>query len=145
VLNGPDSEIPGPEECDNGVNNSQYGDASEGACAPGCIKPANCGDGVVARLAGEQCDDGINDGSYGGCNDDCTFAPHCGDGVLQKEFEECDDVENDGGYGECAPGCVLGPHCGDGSVHPDFEECDDANDINNDGCTNACQKIVVIV
>jgi hypothetical protein len=28
-----------------------------------------------------SCDDGINDGAYNTCNDDCTFAPRCGDGV----------------------------------------------------------------
>ncbi len=156
-----DNEVNGPEECDNGVNNSGYDDPDPNACLPGCIKPPFCGDKIVSKMSGEQCDDGVNDGSYGTCNPDCTFAPRCGDGTPQmdinpetgKPYEECDDRTNDGGYGECAPGCVIGPHCGDGSIYPGtdpstgkpYEECDDGNDIDNDGCTNQCKEVIVIV
>ena len=50
-----------------------------------------CGDAAITRL--EVCDDGINDGSYGSCLPDClSFAPRCGDGILQADQgEECDD------------------------------------------------------
>ena len=34
----------------------------------------------------------LNDGSYGGCNDDCSRAPFCGDGILQPEYEACDPL-----------------------------------------------------
>jgi fibro-slime domain-containing protein len=148
-----DGELNGPEECDNGVNNSAYDDPDPNACLPGCLKPPSCGDKIVSKMAGEQCDDGVNDGSYGTCMPDCTFAPRCGDGVRQEDinpdtgnpYEECDDRTNDGGYGECAPGCVIGPHCGDESVYPGYEDCDDGNDNNSDGCTNQCEEVVVIV
>jgi fibro-slime domain-containing protein len=137
-----DGEVNGPEECDNGVNDSVYTDTSEDACAPGCIKPPICGDGVVSKLAGEQCDDGVNNGDYGTCAPGCVFAPYCGDGVVQEGFEECDDRVNDGGYGECGVGCVIGPYCGDGEVYPGFEECDDGDDIDNNGCSNQCKVVV---
>jgi cysteine-rich repeat protein len=127
------------------VNNSDYGEEGTDAYAPGCIKPAVCGDGVVSKIAGEQCDDGVNAGGYGGCMPDCKIGPHCGDGLLQPDFEKCDDGVNDGGYGECAPGCVLGPYCGDGSVYPGYEECDDGDDIDDNGCTNTCKEVHVMV
>lgn len=60
---------------------------------------AVCGDAVVSQ--GEACDDGtgFNVGGYGSttaqrkCEPDCqSFAPYCGDGILQVRFtEQCDD------------------------------------------------------
>ena len=44
----------GPEECDNGLNISQYASVSGDACAPGCLLPGSCGDGRVK--ASQECD-----------------------------------------------------------------------------------------
>jgi fibro-slime domain-containing protein len=48
-----------------------------------------CGDGIVSL--GEECDDGINDGGYGECAPGCVLGEHCGDSIVQPEFESCDD------------------------------------------------------
>lgn len=63
-----------------------------------------CGDGVV-QTEEEVCDDGPgqNIGTYGSstaerhCAPGCaSFAPYCGDGILQVRFgEECDDADTD--------------------------------------------------
>jgi hypothetical protein len=50
-----------------------------------------CGDGVLTPE--KQCDLGVanNTGAYGGCNADCTLAPYCGDGIVEKQFgEQCE-------------------------------------------------------
>jgi len=91
--------------------------------------------------AGEVCDDGLNNGNYGTCNPGCfTFAPNCGDGVVQMaNGEQCDDgnrINNDA----CSNSCVTAL-CGDGVVNG-MEECDDANMINTDACTNACVRAI---
>ena len=49
------------ENCDDGVNLSEYG-----GCGPGCVAGPSCGDGIVQSKF-EQCDDGVLDGKYGGC------------------------------------------------------------------------------
>lgn len=93
---GSETTTPGPhcgdgvmqedEECDLGPEN-----ADDGMCSTTCHL-AKCGDGKVQK--GEQCDDGVNDGAYGGCVTDCSArAPHCGDGVLQGDYEECDEAD----------------------------------------------------
>jgi fibro-slime domain-containing protein len=45
----------GPEQCDNGTaqNTGKYG-----GCNADCTRAAYCGDGIVQKSAGEQCDDG---------------------------------------------------------------------------------------
>lgn len=63
-----------------------------------------CGDGIVTP--DEACDDGTNDGRYGGCMPGCLMrAPHCGDGVLQRDQgEQCDDgnmLNEDGCSSRC--------------------------------------------
>lgn len=51
-----------------------------------------CGDGQ--QTPDEECDKGeANDGAYGGCNEDCTLAPRCGDGVVDNGHEVCDGGE----------------------------------------------------
>jgi fibro-slime domain-containing protein len=101
-----DAATNGPEQCDNGVNTDLYRFETDD-CAPGCVTPSFCGDGVTDERFSEQCDDGTdeNDGSYGGCNADCTRAPRCGDGNLD-EVEQCDDGNrrnNDG----CSVNCIV--------------------------------------
>ena len=86
----------------------------------------------------------MNDGAYGGCAPTCQAGPHCGDSVVQSEFEQCDDGTNDGGYGECSAGCVLGPYCGDGNISIEFEECDDGGNEDGDGCSAACKREVSV-
>ncbi|MEY2931685.1 MAG: hypothetical protein RL033_2434 [Pseudomonadota bacterium] len=87
----------GFEECDGINNNSSYHNNPE-ACAPGCVRPWHCGDGVVDGTQGEACDDGINDGAYGGCTAQCLLAPRCGDGQVTAD-ETCDDANRRDGDG----------------------------------------------
>ncbi len=97
-----------------------------------------CGDGYVD--SGEECDlgPGQNDGDYGECNTSCRLAPHCGDGVVQPEFEQCDV-----GFGNPSPSChadCSGTHCGDEIVQ-EGEECDNGEWNTDDwysGCTTHC-------
>lgn len=56
-----------PEECDDGVNLSTYGQVD--GCAPGCRKPPYCGDGKIDG-AHEGCDEGPNNG-HASCTIDC--------------------------------------------------------------------------
>ena len=61
------------------------------------VRLAICGDGII--YSGQLCDDGEFNGTYSPtvagryCNTTCNgWAPHCGDGVLQTQFnEECDE------------------------------------------------------
>src|SRR5690606_4315835 len=72
----------GVEACDDG--NPDNGDDCLSTC-----ELATCGDGFVHK-GDEVCDDGINDGSYGGCQPGCAaLGPHCGDGVLDPDWETC--------------------------------------------------------
>jgi fibro-slime domain-containing protein len=102
-----------------------------------------CGDGIRTRF--ELCDDGeaMNTGEYGRCNDTCTaLGPHCGDGIVQEEFEDCDDGENLGGAGGCNPDCTSGPFCGDGIRQPELGESCDAGSQNGQpgsACDDDCQ------
>ncbi|WP_164001541.1 DUF4215 domain-containing protein [Pyxidicoccus caerfyrddinensis] len=53
---------------------------------------ATCGDSIVDKTKGEECDDGVNDGGYGQCARGCVWGPRCGDNAIQAEGgEECDD------------------------------------------------------
>ena len=80
------------EVCDDGINDGSYG-----YCGSDCTYlPPRCGDGVVDRSYGEICDDGLNTGAYNTCNPDCTLPAHCGDKIIQEEFESCDDGEENG-------------------------------------------------
>jgi fibro-slime domain-containing protein len=97
-----DGEVqPGMEQCDDGVNLTPYGPTG---CAPGCKKPAFCGDGKVDSSFGEECDDGVNGGEYGKCDMGCVLGPRCGDGVVQSAHEQCDDgnkINGDGCDNDC--------------------------------------------
>ena len=72
-----------------------------------------CGNGIVDP-PDEACDDGVNNGQYatstGGrqCMPDCTsFAPYCGDNILQPQFgEQCDDGNNTSDDG-CSSACQI--------------------------------------
>ena len=163
--------MPGPETCDDGVNDGtcgtcnpdctpapkcgdatgqpEYGEECEPVmsndpnCTQACRKPGGCGDDLVTPP--EQCDDGalFNSGEYGACAPSCIFAPHCGDGVVNGP-EECDDGILDGTYGGCTSRCTLSPGCGDGIVNED-EECDHGPDNGRDGiCTSGCKICICL-
>jgi fibro-slime domain-containing protein len=96
-----------PEECDDGVNLTNYSFTGMPGCAPGCKLGAYCGDGQVNSLFGEQCDDGINAGGYGGCDPTCKLGPRCGDGKTQTtDGEQCDDGNTVSGDG-CSSTCQM--------------------------------------
>jgi len=101
-----DSITNGPEDCDDGPDNTAYSADGEG-CSYECLhNQAYCGDGI--RNGPEQCDLGTaeNTGEYGTCNDDCTRAPYCGDGRTQDgDGEQCDDGPT--GSLTCSPACML--------------------------------------
>lgn len=90
------------EVCDDGINDGTYGH-----CGLGCsYMPPFCGDGIVDSVNGELCDNGTNNGTYNTCNPDCTLPEHCGDGIVQAEFEQCDEgAEN--GTGKCSTSCTT--------------------------------------
>ena len=97
------------ECCDDG--NLASGDGCSDRCQvesadfpEGCT-PMNCGNGILEP--GEQCDNGDdNDSSFGGCTPECVWGPHCGDGIVQKEYEDCDDgnYRDDDG---CPESCII--------------------------------------
>ncbi len=100
-----------------------------------------CGNGVVERVLGEQCDD-ANTTPGDGCSATCTIeAPAgCGDGTLNLAAgEACDDGNTMAGDG-CSATCQLEPlggSCGDGTIDPG-EVCDDSNTTGGDGCNPTC-------
>ena len=141
-----------PEQCDDGVNQTAYATASSTACAPGCVKPAYCGDGALQQNHGEVCDNGSKnaDGAYGGCTTKCALGPRCGDQIVQSsDGEVCDNGYNATPYvatlasDSCAPGCKLPAYCGNGTVDVPYEICDNgANNSNTgayDSCTTSCK------
>ena len=98
----------GEENCDDGSNNGVYIASPPGNCSSDCSVFGGggyCGDAIV-QPAYEECDNVINNGSYGTCNSDCTFAPHCGDGVTDAGDEACDDGNTTPGDG-CDESCNI--------------------------------------
>ncbi|MBO4351547.1 MAG: DUF4215 domain-containing protein [Proteobacteria bacterium] len=92
------------EVCDDGINDGSYG-----GCGIGCTyMPPRCGDGIVNTAEGEECDNGddANVGGYGGCKAGCKLDIHCGDHIVQPEFEQCDEGK-DNGAGTCTQSCVF--------------------------------------
>ncbi|CAD8156097.1 unnamed protein product [Paramecium octaurelia] len=88
---------------------------------------SECGDGKIALLQQEQCDDQNNQSNDGcfeckfECTENCLFCNHSLDCVLcQKHFENQNNI------------CV--PICGDGIIVEGYEQCDDGNDVEFDGC-----------
>jgi uncharacterized repeat protein (TIGR01451 family) len=67
-----------------------------------------------------------------------TYEPFCGDYNIDNG-EECDDGPN--GSNTCTADCktIPDPKCGDGKVDAG-EMCDDGNNINDDECSNSCEK-----
>ena len=128
------------EACDGG----QGGSAE---CDTDCTV-AECGDGTVNRLAGEECDAGmITENVPDGCRIGC-LAPRCGDGIVDlitNGGEECDagDANSDTEADACRTDC-RDPRCGDRVIDAG-EACDDGPDNWDLGpvgaCTSACAVI----
>jgi len=96
---------PSHEACDNGFNLDLYAGAGASSCAPGCVLPPSCGDGVV-NAPYELCDQGAQnaDGTYDGCKTNCSWGPYCGDGVVDPG-EQCDNGVGNTAYSETAGAC----------------------------------------
>jgi cysteine-rich repeat protein len=144
ICQGPDDTPPGPEECDDGYNDALYAYSAE-SCAPGCVWPPYCGDGVISP-AFELCDDGAanDDAAYNGCTTQCTWGPYCGDGNVDAPHETCDDGLDNTLYSTtgagCGPDCEPAPYCGDG-IKNGPEQCDEGTENNTGeygGCNPDC-------
>ncbi|MFC1641252.1 DUF4215 domain-containing protein [Myxococcota bacterium] len=132
VRQGPNDSPSGPEQCDNGRNLDTYSTNTDDECAPGCLFPPRCGDGLI-RAGFEECDNGADnhDAAYGlsACKTDCTLAGSCGDGVVDEQ-EICDRGPKNGqeyGPDSCGYDCQPGPRCGDATRNGP-EECDGTKD-----------------
>jgi cysteine-rich repeat protein len=124
------------EECDDG--NRVSGDSCSAVCL---LELGYCGDGIVQRELGEQCDGPLSVlGLPYSCGPDCRIlSPLCGDGKLDPG-EECDDgdANTDERDGACRTNCSR-MRCGDGIVDMG-EECDDGNLYTGDGCDRLCRR-----
>jgi len=98
-----------------------------------------CGNGLVQKIDGEQCDDG-NTVAGDGCASSCTLEA-CGDGIVNDSgLEQCDDGNTASGDG-CDANCTL-TACGNGIVTA-AEQCDDGDSVYHfgDRCDAACQSM----
>ena len=161
-----------------GAGNGGGGNAGNAGCGILCVTSGGgsggsptvqidskkCGDGVLDKDLGEQCDDG-NRNNGDGCNKLCQLEANfkcdtpgqpcvdqrkCGNGILTSD-ETCDDgntVSGDGCSADCknvepgwqcrVPGKPCFPLCGDGKL-TGTESCDDGNAVSGDGCSSTCQ------
>lgn len=91
--------IEGSEECDDADANS---DTTPDACRTDC-REAQCNDGVLDPLHGEECDDGSqNSNDPNACRATCML-PRCGDGTPDMG-EACDDGND--GWGDTCYECT---------------------------------------
>ena len=112
------------------------------------IAGAFCGDNIIQRDRGEQCDVGVDNGALGkNCSISCQIIElvSCGNRVIEGT-EECDDG-NRRDFDGCSAQCKLEVGtCGDGKIQSAYgEECDDgkANGTKTSSCDAQCQKVVI--
>lgn len=124
------------EKCDDGPRNSAE---TPDVCRIDCTLP-KCGDSVIDRQAGEECDDGrFNGDQPNRCRTDCVL-PRCGDAIIDSlSGETCDTGRgnSDTLANSCRSNCQS-PRCGDG-VQDSHEDCDDGNRADSDGCSFYCE------
>jgi fibro-slime domain-containing protein len=140
-----DGILTGNEACDLGkdAQGVSLNTGAYGGCTSSCQLAPFCGDGILQKQYGEQCDDGSNSTPYGtqsGCGRGCVIAPSCGDGKLDANYgETCDKGTANSaasyGPGGCTDQCQTAPFCGDGFLNLQ-EQCDDGQ--NNGGPSSAC-------
>ena len=126
------------EECDDA--NTRDGDGCSATCL---LEIGLCGDGIIQRLLGEQCEASLHDPNLPYACVQCRFSSdRCGDGVLDVG-EECDNglLNSTSPDADCRPDCSRA-RCGDG-ILDSVEECDDGNRLNGDGCDRFCIVEVV--
>lgn len=122
-----------PEECDD------RNTVSDDGCSAECLLEIGiCGDGVIQKLLGEQCEIALHDKSLPYACEACQLVVHtCGDGITTAG-EACDNgILNANAPDVCRPDCSL-PRCGDG-IQDSAEECDDNNRKDDDGCDRYCR------
>jgi len=136
-----------PELCDNSLNIDAYVSTvpTAGMCAPGCVTPNYCGDGILQKANQEECDNGTanNQNVYGKCQTNCKLGARCGDGTITNG-EVCDDGANNGSpFSNCDTSCKK--KCGNGTVETaSGEQCDTGTGANGNGsassdCDTTCQ------
>lgn len=116
------------EDCDDGGESA--------TCNANCHR-ALCGDGIVNKTAGEQCDEGPGSSFSGACIPGTCAKARCGDGYTQAGVEECDEGTGNSDTGGCLTNCRKA-QCGDGKVWAGHEQCDDGNRSDEDDCLNDC-------
>lgn len=101
------------EKCDDGPKNSYPGSKCSALCQ------LLCGNGLLDKDAGEECDTGKNLG-WDGCNKECKKqAPVCGNAHIEKG-ETCDDGNTKGGD-NCSSTCQLEKKYCDQCKYPNFK------------------------
>ncbi|MFH1670540.1 MAG: DUF4215 domain-containing protein, partial [Patescibacteria group bacterium] len=130
-----DGQINMNEECDDANQRDLDG------CSSMCfLEFGICGDGILQRALGEQCEPSLHDSTLPyACSYNCRFSSkYCGNGYIDPG-EQCDEgprnSDNPGAL--CRTNCSSA-RCSDSILDP-YEGCDDGNLLNGDGCNSSCQ------